>query len=152
TAELPLFQVGYRHCGTTTKQPQTLDREMRFETVVRRAEGAQWPKSGRCDNLAKPLETRPDGSRLFQMDRFKVEVRAEPPSEFATRLVEGMPPGTLLAHVRSSWPLLDATQLPADAEAISGNAPYLVAVGSPKIASHLAAGEQAFSVEVRHGL
>jgi hypothetical protein len=152
TTELPLFHVGYRQCGSTRKQPQTLDGEMRFETVVRRAEGLQWPKSGRCDNLAKLLETRPDGSRLFQMGRFKVEVSAEQPSGFATRLVEGMPPGTLLAHVRTSWPLIDATELPPDSDAISGAIPYLVAVGDPRIASHAAAGEEVLSLEVRHGL
>ena len=151
TAELPLFHVGYRHCGTDLRKPQTLDGEMRFETVVRRAEGAQWPKSGRCDNLAKLLETRPDGSRLFQMGRFKVEVRAEP-SGFATRLVEGMPPGTLLAHVRNSWPLIDATERPVESADISGDTPYLVAVGAPKIAAHANAGEEIFSLEVRHGL
>lgn len=152
TAELPLFQVGYRQCGTTLKQPQTLDGEMRFETVVRQAEGVHWPTSGRCDNLAKLLESRPDGSRLFQMDRFKVEVRAEQPTEFATRLVEGMPPGTLLAHVRSNWPLIDATEKPVDSAAIAGDTPYLVAVGAPTIATHANAGEQIFSLEVRHGL
>lgn len=152
TTELPLFHVGYRHCGSSRKQPQTLDGELRFETVVRRAEGMQWPKSGRCDNLAKLLETRPDGSRLFQIGRFKVEVSAEQPSGFPTRLVEGMPPGTLLAHVRTSWPLIDATELPPDSDAIFGDIPYLVAVGEPRIASHAVAGEEVFSLEVRHGL
>jgi hypothetical protein len=95
---------------------------------------------------------RADGSKLFQLGRFKVEVRDEHPGELTTRLVEGMPPGTLLAHVRSSWPLLDATERPADAEAISGDTPYLVALGTPTIASHAKAGEEIFSLEVRHGL
>ena len=150
-SELPQFQVGYRACGNIGDKPRTIDGELRYETVVRRAEGLQWPKSGRCDSIAQPLESLPDGGRLFSMGRFKVEVRPGT-EELPTRLVEGMPPGTLLAHVRSSWPLIDATERQADSAAISGDTPYLVAVGTPIIPAHANAGEQVFSLEVRHGL
>jgi len=150
--ELPQFQVGYRGCGTTVYKPQTLEGELRFETVVRRAEGSQWPKAGHCNNVAQVLESRADGSKLFQLGRFKIEVRDEHPGELTTRLVEGIPPGTLLAHLRNSWPLVDATERQADSAAISGDVPFLLAAGTPKIPSRANAGEEIFSVEVRHGL
>lgn len=151
-SELPRFLVGYRACGSTVRDPHTFEGPLRFETVVRRAEGVQWPKPGRCDSLAKLLETRPDGARLYEIGRFKVEVREKNENELATSLVEGMAPGTLLAHVRTSWPLTDATQRPADADAISGDTPFLVSLGKPAIATTAKSGDEIFSVEVRHGL
>lgn len=151
-AELPRFHVGYRACGATVRDPHTFTGPLRFETVIRRAEGVQWPKSGRCDSLAKFLETRPDGARLYEIGRFKVEVRENNENELATSLVEGLPPGTLLAHVRNNWPLTDATEQPADAGAISGEIPFLVSLGKPAIATTASPGDEIFSVEVRHGL
>jgi hypothetical protein len=150
--ELPLFQVGYRACGATISDPHTFTSPFRFETVVRLAEGMHWPSSGRCDNLARLIETRPDGAKLYGMDRFKVEVREKDEKELATMLVEGLAPGTVLAHVRSSWPLTDATERPKEADAIAASNSFLVATGKPTIATQARPGEQIFSLEVRHAL
>ena len=151
-AELPRFQVGYRACGATVDRPHSFDGELRFATVVRRAEGVQWPNSGRCDSIARLIETTPDGAKRFEMGRFKIDVRESTEQELSTRLVEGIAPGTLLAHVRTSWPLTDATERPAEAEAVTGNSSFLVALGKPAIATRAKAGDEIFSVEVRHGL
>jgi hypothetical protein len=150
--ELPAFQVGYEACGTTRSEPHTFDGPLRFTTVAKRAEGSQWIKSGRCDNLAKLIETRPDGARLYEIGRFKVEVRQKDEKELATSLVEGIAPGTLLAHVRASWPLTDATERPKDADAIASSNSFLVAVGKPTIATQAKPGDEIFSLEVRHSL
>jgi hypothetical protein len=151
-SELPRFQVGYRACGATLDDPHTFEGPLRYETVVRRAEGVQWPKLGRCDSVANLLETKSDGARLYQMGRFKIEVREKDENELSTTLIEAMAPGTLLAHVRTSWPLTDATERPKDADAISDQTPFLVAVGKPIIAAAAKPGDEIFSVEVRHGL
>jgi len=150
--ELPLFQVGYRACGATTSEPHTFTDPLRFETVVRRAEGMQWPTAGRCDNLARLIETRADGARFYELGRFKVEVREKDEKELATLLMEGMAPGTILAHVRSSWPLTDATERPEDADAIAGGTSFLLAIGKPTIATQARLGEEIFSLEVRHAI
>ena len=152
-AELPRFQVGYRACGATVDRPHSFTMgELRFATVVRRAEGVQWPNAGRCDSIARLIETTPDGTKRFEMGRFKIDVREGTEQELATRLVEGIAPGTLLAHVRTSWPLTDATERPAEAEAVTGNSSFLVALGKPAIATRAKPGDEIFSVEVRHGL
>jgi hypothetical protein len=150
--ELPAFQVGYAACGGTRHDTQTFESPPRYATVIRRAEGAQWPKSGRCDNIAKFIDMRPDGARLYELGRFKIEVREKDDQELATLLVEGMAPGTLLAHVRSSWPLTDATERPREADALADRNSFLVAVGKPTVATLAKPGDQIFSLEVRHAL
>jgi hypothetical protein len=150
--ELPAFQVGYEACGATRNEPHTFEGPLRYTTVAKRAERSQWVKSSRCDNLARLIETRPDGARLYEIGRFKVEVRQKDEKELATQLVEGIAPGTLLAHVRASWPLTDATERPKDADAIASSNSFLVAVGKPTIATQAKPGDEIFSLEVRHTL
>jgi hypothetical protein len=150
--EFPRFHIGYRSCGTSRAHPFTFDKAPRFTTVVKRADSPQLVNVSRCIHVAKLIETRPDGAKLYEMDRFKVEVRTGDEKEFPTTLIEGITPGTLLAHTRSSWPLVDATEKPAEAELITGNTPYLVALGKPVLATQAKAGDEILSLEVRHGL
>ncbi len=150
--ELPPFHVGYEACGATRSEPHTLEGPLRYTTVAKRADSSQWIKSGRCDNLARFIETRADGARLYEIGRFKVEVRQKDEKELATSLVEGIAPGTLLAHVRASWPLTDATARPREADAIASSNSFLVAVGKPTIATRARPGDEIFSLEVRHAI
>ncbi len=151
--ELPQFQIGYVSCaqgGTKASQ----DSKFRYSTIIRRVGGGLGTGStpAVCDQYATLLETRAEGDFLYQFGRFKVEVRQQE-QKLATKLFEGIAPGTLLGHLRTGRPLQDAAEARAQmAEAgVSKPALYLV---SPPVVSHteVKAGEQFLSAEVAHGL
>lgn len=153
TDELPVFHVGYQACAVTKNDlPASFEAPFRFETRVQRPESAPWADSARCDTFAKFVETRPDGARLYEVGRFRVEVRPRDEKQLATTLVEGIAPGTVLSHVRSSWPLTDATDRPQGADAIAMGNSFLVSLGTPVVVAQARPGDQIFTVEVRHAL
>ena len=104
-AELERFDVGYKSCGSTTEAVASDVKVLRFGTFVRRAD-TKGPSV--CTDVATLLEELPGGEKLYQFGRFKVAVR-ESEGRLLTRLVEGIPAGTLLGNLRTDRPLLDAT-------------------------------------------
>lgn len=150
-AELPALQVGYKSCAPGRDQVPSLDSELRFATLVQRV-GMHMPPSQVCNEIAKPLGAGNDGEKLFQFGRFKVAIHANDAGELITRLVEGIPPGTLLGNLRPGRPLLDATDTPADLGEIAGDVPFLRMVAPPKVVEAIKPGDEFFSVEVQHGI
>jgi len=150
-AELPGLQVGYKSCAPGRDQVPTLDSELRFAALVQRV-GMHMPPSQVCNDVAKPLGAGNDGEKLFQFGRFKVAIRENDAGKLITRLVEGIPPGTLLGHLRPGRPLLDATDTPSDLGEIAGDVPFLRMVSPPKLVETIKPGEEFFSAEVQHGI
>jgi len=151
--ELPQFQIGYVSCvgGGTKANPES---EFRYSTIIRRVGGGLGTGStpAVCNQFATLLETRAEGDLLYQFGRFKVEVRQQQ-ERFTTKLIEGIAPGTLLGHLRTGQPLLEATEALAKMAEAGGSKPGLYLV-SPPVVSHteVKAGGQFLSAEVAHGL
>jgi hypothetical protein len=151
--ELPQFQIGYVSCARagTKSNPES---GFRYSSIVRRVGGGMGTGStpAVCDQFAKLLETRAADDFVYQFGRFKVEVRQQQ-ERFSTILIEGIAPGTLLGHLRTGQPLLDAIDAPANISETGGSKPALYLV-SPPLVSHteVQAGEQFLSAEVAHGL
>lgn len=151
--ELPQFQIGYVSCARagTRSNPES---EFRYSSIVRRVGGGMGtgPTHAVCDQFAKLLETRAEGDFVYQFGRFKIEVRQQQ-ERFSTRLIEGIAPGTLLAHLRTGQPLLDATEARANVAEAGGSKPALYLVSPPVVSrTEVKAGEQFLSAEVAHGL
>ena len=151
--ELPQFQIGYVSCaqGGSKAKPES---GFRYSSIVRRVGGGMGTGStpAVCDQFAKLLETRAEGESVYQFGRFKVEVRQQQ-EKFSTKLIEGIAPGTLLGHLRTGQPLLNATEARANVADPGGSKPALYLV-SPPVVSHteVNAGGQFLSAEVAHGL
>jgi len=150
--ELPGYIVGYYSCGERADASITAETEIRIATLVKRVDGLRFPPAQICNDVAKRVGATSEGDPLFQFGRFRIAVRQVEDRKFETRLIDGMAPGTLLGQVRADWPLRDVTERPADADAISGETPFLVAVGAPTLAATAGVGEEFFSVQVRHGI
>lgn len=151
-AEIPKFEVGYVSCMGAGVDLSTLDSPLRFGTFINRTDDSRMSDEGACKDIAKPLGEAVDNERVFQFGRFKVAVRAKSDSELTTRLLEGIPAGTLLGHLRSGSPIVDATEVSPDTSAIIGDTPFLRMKGDAQIAAAAKAGEEFFSVQVEHGL
>lgn len=151
-AETPKFHVGYVSCMTERNVMPTLDSPLRFGTFINRSDDIRMADSGACSDIAKPLGAAANDERLFQFGRFQVAVRAGADGQLTTRLVEGLPAGTLLGHLRSGSPLVYATDVSTDISAITGDTPFLKMKGDAQIAPTAKAGEEFFSVQVEHGL
>ena len=150
TAELPLLEVGYASCGTASQQDASQVKDIQFGTYIRFAKGGKsTPRI--CKHVATPLDSPTAGEKLFQVGRFKVAVR-ETDGVLTSRLVEGIPAGTLLGNLRFDRPLLDITA-PADMtdlEATDKEPLYLAAM--PQITATAAAGETFLKAQVAHGI
>jgi hypothetical protein len=151
--ELPQFQIGYVSCagGGTKSNPES---EFRYSTIIRRVGGGMGTGStpAVCDQFAKLLETGAEDDLLYQFGRFKVEVRQQQ-ERYTTKLIEGIAPGTLLGHLRTGKPLLDATEARANVAEAGGSKPALYLVSPPVVSqTEVKAGGQFLSAEVAHGL
>jgi len=75
------------------------------------------------------------------------------PRTLVFKLIEGIAPGTLLGHLRTGQPLLDAAEARAKLAEAGGSKPALYLV-SPPVVSHteVKAGGEFLSAEVAHGL
>lgn len=137
--------------GGTKANPES---KFRYSTIIRRVGGGLGTGStpAVCDQFATLLETRAEGDLVYQFGRFKVEVR-EQAGNFTTKLIEGIAPGTLLGHLRTGQPLLDAAEARARMAEADISKPGLHLV-SPPVVSHteVKAGGQFLSAEVAHGL
>ena len=133
--ELPQFQIGYVSCagGDTRANPES---KFRYSTIIRRVGGGLGTGSTPvvCDQFATLLETRAEGDLLYQFGRFKVEVRQQE-EKLTTKLIEGITPGTLLGHLRTGQPLLNAAEARAKMAEAGGSKPALYLV-SPPVVSH----------------
>lgn len=109
---------------------------------------------GECSAVADQLGTV-DGASLYQFGRFKVSIREEGGKKI-TNLVEGIPAGTLLGHVRADRPLTDAAAAKSfkeDRANMSGDLPFLYFVDNQQLANATVnAGEQIISGEVAHAI
>lgn len=147
--DLLRFDVGYKSCGSATETVAAKVTVLRFGTFVRRAD-TKGPSV--CTDAATLLEERADGEKLYQFGRFKVAVR-ESEGRLLTRLVEGIPAGTLLGNLRTDRPLLDATTpVPMIDVAAKTERPPLYLVAMPQTASVVGAGENILTAEVAHGI
>lgn len=151
--ELPQFQIGYVSCaeGGTRTNPES---GFRYSSIVRRIGGGMGTGSTHavCDQFAKLLETRAEGDFVYQFGRFKVEVRQQQ-ERFSTKLLEGIPTGTLLGHLRTGQPLRDATEARAKMAEGGGGKPGLYLVSRPVLRqAEVKAGGEFLSAEVAHGL
>jgi len=150
--QAPKFHVGYVSCMAERNVMPTLDSALRFGTFINRSDDKRMADSGACSEIARPLGAAADNERSFQFGRFKVAVRARDDGELITRLVEGIPAGTLLGHLRSGSPLTDATDVSPDVSAVIGETPFLRMKGDAQIIEVAKAGEEFFSAQVEHGL
>jgi len=151
--ELPQFQIGYVSCARsgTRANPES---KFRYSTIIRRVDGGLGTGStpAVCDQFATLLETRAEGDFLYQFGRFKVEVRQQG-EKFATKLIEGIAPGTLLGHLRTGQPLQDAAEARAKMAEAGASKPALYLVSPPVVSlTEVKAGGQFLSAEVAHGL
>jgi hypothetical protein len=151
-AETPKFHVGYVSCMSEHNAMPTLDSPLRFGTFINRSDDARMADSGACSDIAKPLGAADHDERLFQFGRFQVAVRAGADGQLTTRLIEGIPAGTLLGHLRSGSPLANATDTSPDISAITGDTPFLRIKGEVQVSQTAKAGEEFFSAQVEHGL
>ena len=150
TAELPLLEVGYASCGTANQQDASQLKDLQYGTNIRFVKGGKaTPRI--CKHVATPLDSPTAGQKLYQVGRFKVAV-SESDGVLTSRLVEGIPPGTLLGNLRFDRPLLDVTA-PADMtdlQATDKKPLYLATM--PQTTATAAAGETFFTAEVAHGI
>jgi hypothetical protein len=150
TADLERFDVGYKSCGSTTESVASDVKVLRFGTFIRRAD-TKGPSV--CTDVAKLLDELSGGEKLYQVGRFKIAVR-ESEGRLLTRLVEGIPAGTLLGNLRTDRPLLDATApVPMlDVDATAPVRPPLYLAAMPQTVSAVNAGENILTAEVAHGI
>lgn len=146
TEELPLFHVGYISCGRTAEKTAADVVDLRFGTYLRHAD-AKLAISA-CSEVATLLETR-DGEKIYRVGRFTLGVR-EVDGALQSRLIEGIPPGTLLAHLRYNRPLLDATETAT--EIVEREKPTLYLDSIPHTADTVKAGENILEARVAHGI
>jgi hypothetical protein len=151
-AERPRFDVGYWSCGAAAETTAAMVKDFRYSTLVR-AEGTKGLGARACRNSAELLETRADGTRVMRFDRFTVEVRQEG-ERLHTRLVEGIPAGTVLGNLRPNRPLLEIDEAPPSAldELEDNRKPVLYLTTIPETRSQVREGEQFFTAGVAHGI
>lgn len=148
--ELPKYHIGYASC-VGLQRKDSAQTEYRYSTTIRAVGGIRWPPPTVCNEVAKPLEQRDGDEPVFQFGRFKVAVRNEN-SSLKTRLIEGMPAGTLLGHLGIGQPLMDA----ADAAKILadniGDRPFMHFSAAPDITASVSKNQTFLRGQVAHGL
>ena len=151
-SELPRFDVGYWSCGAVAETSAAMVKDFRYATLVR-AKGTKGLGARGCKNSAELLETRADGTRLLRFDRFTVEVR-QSGEQLLTRLVEGIPAGTILGQLRDDRPLLEIDEAPPSAldEIQEIGKPILYLTSIPETKSQVSEGERFFTAGVAHGI
>jgi hypothetical protein len=138
--------VGYISCGRAAEKTAADVVDLRFGTYLRSA-GANLGVSA-CSEVATLLETR-DGEKIYRVGRFKIGVR-EVAGALQSRLIEGIAPGTLLAHLRYNRPLLDATETAT--EIVEREKPTLYLDSVPQPATSVTVGENILEARVVHGI
>jgi hypothetical protein len=147
--ELPQYRVGYVSCGVISKDGA--DPQYRFATAVRPASGVFWPPPTMCNEIAKPLGQRDGEDPVYRFGRFEVAVATQKNS-IETRLIEGIPAGTLLGHLAIDQPLMDAVDATATLAAKLDDKPFLYFSSPPQIAESVGKNQNLLRAQVSHGL
>lgn len=110
---------------------------------------------GECTQFATPLESGAGVERVYQVDRMKVAVFDEAGKQ-KTRVVEAMPTGAILGHVRSDRRFTDAIATKSFREERAEQAqslPFLFFANAPTVASEpVKRGQEILSGEVAHSI
>lgn len=151
-SELPRFDVGYWSCGALAETTAAMVKDFRYSTLVR-AKGTKGLGARGCKNSAELLETRADGTRVLRFDRFTVEVR-QSGERLLTRLLEGIPAGTILGQLRDDRPLQEIDEAPpSELDEIQHlDKPVLYLTSIPATSNQVREGEQFFTAGVAHGI
>jgi hypothetical protein len=148
--ELTKLRLDYTSCLSS-------DENLKYGLRIRRMDRPLLfggSEQGECASLAPPIESA-DGKQVYIVGRMKIAVATENDRR-TTRVIEGIPTGTVLGHVRADQPLTDVLATKGYSEqmlAKSSERPFLYFVNAALLPSEpIKAGQLVLSAEVAHGL
>jgi hypothetical protein len=147
-AELPLFNIDYLLCSAT-------DSQITFARRIKKVGLLAGSSGGLCDNVASPAVGQTAGASDFLLDQARIRIRTENGARTAL-MTEGMPPGSIVGHVRTDRPITDiahARRFSEQQEEALGELPDVYFAAAPRIAKEpVGIGETFFAAEVRHSI
>jgi hypothetical protein len=146
--ELPIFDIDYMLC-----RPAGPD--IRFSRQVKKGGILNGSAAGPCDSVASPAADQTDGESVYVLDQVKIKVRGADGARMAV-MIEGMPPGYIMGHVRTDRPISDIAHAKRfseeHVEALAA-LPDVYLSTAPTIAKEpVKIGEKFFSAEVKHSI